>query len=122
MAKKTEATANDQAEVLSVNAADEKNHGGQRHADKKFYLMMEPAAVVEETNNGDESGAADDADNLGARGAVENNQDGQHHAAINCQATEKWDGFQVNLTRSGQIHHAKANSQRPDGHCQKERC
>src|SRR5580693_4445611 len=63
-----EAAANEQAEYLGVNAADEKNHGGERHAGKKLYLMMQPAAVVQKTDNRDQGGAADDAEDLGARG------------------------------------------------------
>src|ERR1700722_7689861 len=117
-----EAAAKDQAEDLRVNAAEEKNHSSQGHGGKKFYLVMQPAAVVEETDNGNQGGAAGDADDLGAGWAVENNQNGQHNPAVDGEAAKKRDGFQVNFTRPGQIHHADANGQRPDGYCQKERC
>src|SRR5271157_1117153 len=62
------------AEDLSVDAAGQKNHSGQRHAYKEFDLVMQPTTVIQKTNDGDQSGAGDDAETLRPRGAVESDE------------------------------------------------
>jgi hypothetical protein len=103
-----------------VNPAGEQNHRGQRHGYKEFDLMMEQAAVVKNAHGGHQSRSGHDAKNLGARRAIENNQDGHHHAPVHGQAAKKRDGFQVNFARARQVHHAHANGQGANRYSQEQ--
>src|SRR6266481_9171603 len=57
------ASANEYAENLRADSADQKNRGGEWHACKEFNLMMEQSAVVEDTDTGDERRADEDTHN-----------------------------------------------------------
>ena len=88
-------------ENLGVNSAGEKDCGGEGHGDEQFYLMVQPAFVVEEADGGDECCAGDDADTLGAGGAVEGEEDGEHDGAPHGEAAEKRDRLEVDFARTG---------------------
>ena len=80
--------------------------------------MVQKAAVVEDANGGDQRGAGEDAFDLGARGAIENEEHGNHDGAIHGQAAQKRNGREMNFARAGQVHHADAQSQGAHGHDQ----
>src|SRR6201999_4426226 len=71
-------SGNESLKDLGMDSAGEKESGSEGHRDEQLDLMMEPAFVVEEADGGDERGAGDDAEALGACRAVERKQHGEH--------------------------------------------
>ena len=93
-----------------------------RHGDEELDLMMQPSAIVQKTDRGDQRRAGDDAGALRARRAVEGEQNRQHHAAVHGEAAEQRNRLEMNLARSGKIDHADAQRERADRHGEHQRC
>ena len=83
-----------------------------RHADEEFHLVMKPAAIVQNSNRGDQRGAGENAFDLRARRAVEQKQDAKNHTGIHRQSAQQGNRLQMNFARTGKIHHANAQGQR----------
>ena len=49
---------------LRANSGDDQKHRGERHPDEKLYLVMKQAAVVEESDDREQRGAGENADDL----------------------------------------------------------
>lgn len=111
----------DRLKELSANPGNEQENSRERHADKELDLMMEQAAVIEDASDADERGSGEDAGHLCACGAVERNERSKENAAIDGQATEQGHGREMDLARTGMIHHANAKSELADGNGETER-
>src|SRR5580658_5554161 len=61
---------------LRANAGSNQKNGGKRHRDEKFYLVMQQTAIIKKADDGQQSGAGKDADNLLQRRVVPR----EHHA------------------------------------------
>ena len=112
---------NELRKKLRANAGSDQEHGGERHGDEKFYLVMQQAAVVKEPDDREHRGACEDADDLLQRRVMPCEQHGKNEAQVNGDAAEQRDGIQMNFARAGLIHHAVAQRQMPDGHGEAQR-
>src|SRR5439155_23262040 len=97
-------SANEHAEDLRADSADEKNCRGEWHAHEEFDLMMKDATVVKYANNRNKSCADQDAHNLGTRRSIECKENRDDHRGVHCHAAEKGNGCEMDLARSRQIH------------------
>ena len=101
-------TPQEKFENLCVNAAGEENARRERHGDEEFDLVMQPSAIIQEPDGGDQSSARHDAGALRARRAVERKQNRQHHPAVHGEAAEQRNRLEMHLARSGEVDHADA--------------
>jgi hypothetical protein len=99
-------SADQGAEDLGPNAAEQQNSGRRRHADEEFHLVMEPAAVVQNSNCRDERGTGEHAFNLRACWASKEEQNAKKHTGIHRQSAQQGNRLQMNLARTRKIHHA----------------
>src|SRR5580704_8660241 len=119
--KQTNGAGKELRKKLRANAGSDQENGGERHADEKFYLVVQQAAVVEEADDGEQRGAGKDADDLLLRRVVPREQHCEYEAQVNSDAAEQRDGIQMNFARPGFIHHAVAQREMTDGHGEPER-
>ena len=115
-------SADEDAENLGVDAAEKQNRGSQGHAEEEFYLMVQPAAIVEDTYRGDQGSGGENAFNLSAGGAVKHEEYGNHHRAVHGQAAEKRNGTEMDLARAGQVDHADTQCQGAHRNDKQQRC
>ncbi len=113
---RSDGAGNELRKKLRANAGSDQENSSERHADEKFYLVMQQAAVVEEADDGEQRGAGEDADDLLLRRVVPREQHGEYEAQVNSDAAEQRDGIQMNFAGPGFIHHAVAQREMTNRH------
>lgn len=86
-----------------VDAGSDEHESRQGHAEQQFDLMVQAAAVVQDADDGQEGGAGQDGDDLGARGAVDEQQEGDHSRSVDGHPTQQGYRDQVDLARIGLV-------------------
>jgi len=82
---------------------------------------MQPAVIIQNAHGNNQRCTGEDAPHLGPRGALEDGQNGDHHAAVDSQSSEQGHGRSVDFARTRQVHHAKAQGQCAHRHGQRQR-
>lgn len=102
-------------ENSDADAGGDEDEGGEGHGDHEFHLGMQEAPVVEGAHEGQQGGAGQDADDLGAGVAVNEEDDGQDGAGVDGQTTQEGHGGEVHLARAGPVNDAQAQGELPGG-------
>jgi hypothetical protein len=82
----TRTSAKEKFKYLCVNSSNQQDAGGKRHSNEKFNLMVQPAPVIENPYNSDDSRTRQNTNDLGARCSTKRKQDREHHGPIHRQA------------------------------------
>ena len=106
--------------LRAYTRSDQKNRG-DGHADEKFHLVVEQAAVVQEPDDREQRGAGQDAHDLLLGNVVAREQNRQHKAEIDSDAAQQRYWVYVDFARPGLVHHSVAQRQMAHRYGQRQR-
>ena len=114
-------SGNEFRENLSANSGGEQEQRGHGHPDEQFDLVMQQAAVVEQSDHREQRGAGENSDDLLMRRAAEREQNGEHESEIDGDAAEQRNGAEVDFARAGMVHHPVTQREAANRDGQKQR-
>src|ERR1700722_7674726 len=100
---------------MRPNTGSDQKKRSDRHPDEKLNLVMQQAPVVEESNDGQQSGTGQYAHDLLLGNTVAGKQWRQDKTKVNSYAVKEGDWVQVDFARSGLIYHAEAQREMANG-------
>ena len=94
-----------------MNAGHRQDAGRDGHADEKLDLVMQPAAVVQDAGDGEQSSTRENGKDFGAKVTADREDDCKKESEVNGQAPKQRDWLQVDFARARMVHHADVKSQ-----------
>ena len=83
--------------------------------------MMQESAIVQDSDHRDEGCAQINSDHLRKRGAVQRNEKRDQDSEVYGDAAQERHGLNVDLARTGMVHHSRAQGQLPHRNREAER-